>query len=138
MQEKIYTVTEATKITGRSRQAIYVAIRKGKLVAVNTGHKWIIKERDFERWQENKFKHFLRKREGKLLFDGIKTFSVSMASKKIASLIDQPFTEQQLYYLLRRGEIKYSLFGATKIIDISEITKYAEKREKLPKCADLE
>ena len=138
MENKKYTITEIAKKIGKSRQAVYVAIMKNKLEAIKTDHKWLIEEKSYKEWEQNKYNRNLRTKDGKLIFDGEKTFSVAMATKKISEILEnKSFTEQQLYYLLRIGKVKFSRYGGTKIINLLEITKYTEEQKKYQKKVDI-
>lgn len=115
--EDILSIREASFIGRVKRQAVYVAIRKGRLRAKKINNKWLIKSLDLEDYRLNKYNRDFRQIDGEYVFDMEKgEFSVQQVCKVISATLNRPFPMQRLYYLLRTGRIKSLKKGAAWVI----------------------
>jgi len=86
----IYTITEAAKELGVSRQAVYVALFKvKKLEGYKIGHRWKIHKNALEEYKKNKYK--------RISPPGL--YSIDEASKKLS------VSYNRIYYLMRTHKI---------------------------------
>jgi excisionase family DNA binding protein len=119
----IYTVSQAAALLAVSRQAVYVNVKKKRIVAFFVKYKWYITHENLMFWKKNRFNHHLRKHEGELIFDGKTTFSVSQTAEMLN------VNNQRIYYFLRQGYLKCYLHGATKVIKREDIDKYIKEND---------
>jgi hypothetical protein len=120
-EAKIVSITDAARINGVTRQAIYVAIKQKKLKASKDAMRWTISLSDLEEYRLNKYSRTKSMRDGELLFDHRKgNYSINQAAK----LLGVP--AQKIYYATRVGLLKSSRKGAAWIIHIEDIKSYQE------------
>lgn len=119
---KVVSITEAARINGVTRQAIYVAIKQNKLKARKDSTRWTIDLDDLEEYRRNKYSRSKSTFDGELLFDNNKGFySVNQAAK----ILGVP--AQKIYYATRIGMLKASRKGAAWVIHVDDIKEYQEK-----------
>ena len=123
----LLTISEAAKEAKVSRQAIYVAIKLGRLTAHQYKRHWFINKADLDFYRENKYIGDHRKRDGKRIFDLDKgVYSVHQVSKFLSMELGRPYTMNRVYYLLNRGDIKAMRNGAAWVILKEEAIKLVE------------
>ncbi|MCB1107328.1 MAG: helix-turn-helix domain-containing protein [Chlamydiia bacterium] len=119
---KVVSITEAARINGVTRQAIYVAIKQNKLRARKDSTRWTIDLDDLEEYRLNKYSRTKSTYEGELLFDNNKGFySVNQAAKMLG------VPAQKIYYATRIGMLKATRKGAAWVIHTDDIKEYQEK-----------
>jgi len=119
---KVVSITEAARINGVTRQAIYVAIKQNKLKARKDSTRWTIDLDDLEDYRRNKYSRTKSTFDGELLFDNNKGFySVNQAAK----ILGVP--AQKIYYATRIGMLKATRKGAAWVIHTDDIKDYQEK-----------
>ncbi len=129
--QKVVSITEAARINGVTRQAIYVAIKQNKLKARKDSTRWTIDLDDLENYRRNKYSRTKSTFDGELLFDNNKGFySVNQAAK----ILGVP--AQKVYYATRIGMLKATRKGAAWVIHTDDITDYQEKY--LSRCSENE
>jgi len=122
---KVVSITEAARINGVTRQAIYVAIKQNKLKARKDSTRWTIDLDDLEDYRRNKYSRTKSTFDGELLFDNNKGFySVNQAAK----ILGVP--AQKIYYATRIGMLKATRKGAAWVIHIDDINMYKENHLK--------
>ena len=95
------SITEAAKINKVTRQAIYIAIKLGKLKAKKESTRWTIHVDDLEEYRKQKYSRSKSTFEGELLFDNNRGyFSVN----QVARMLKVP--AQKIYYATRIGYMK--------------------------------
>lgn len=115
------TITEAAKINGVTRQAIYVAIKQNKLKAQKDSTRWTITLRDLEAYRRDKYSRSKSTFDGELIFDNQKGyFSVN----QVARILGVP--AQKIYYATRVGMLKAIRKGAAWVISEDDINGYRE------------
>jgi hypothetical protein len=120
-QNKVVSITDAARINGVTRQAIYVAIKQKKLKATKDATRWTISLKDLEEYRTNKYSRTKSVRDGELLFDPRKgNYSINQTAK----LLNVP--AQKIYYATRVGLLKSARKGAAWIINIEDIKAYQE------------
>ena len=120
--KKVVSITEAARINGVTRQAIYVAIKQNKLKARKDSTRWTIDLDDLENYRTHKYSRSKSTFDGDLLFDNDKGyFSVN----QVAKMLGVP--AQKIYYATRIGMLKASRKGAAWVIHIDDIKEYKEK-----------
>ena len=122
------TIQEAATKAGVTRQALYLAIINGRLLAQKKRlpgdsekrpMKWRITLQDLVAYCVSKYSRDYSKRDGKLLFDKKEGWhSVS----EVAKYLDMPLSH--VYYALRKGDLACRRVGCTYVIHIDWITRY--------------
>ncbi len=128
--KKIVSITEAARLNGVTRQAIYVAIKLKKLKAAKEASRWLIHVDDLMDYRNQKYSRTKSMFQGELLFDNTKGYySVNQAAK----ILNVP--AQKLYYATRAGYLKASRKGAAWVIHEDDIKGYSDSylAKKLPK-----
>ncbi|NRA90274.1 MAG: helix-turn-helix domain-containing protein [Simkaniaceae bacterium] len=119
---KVVSITEAARINGVTRQAIYVAIKQNKLKARKDSTRWTIDLDDLEEYRRNKYSRSKSTFDGELLFDNDRGYySVNQAAKMLG------VPAQKIYYATRIGMLKASRKGAAWVIHTDDIKEYQEK-----------
>lgn len=117
---KVVSITEAARINNVTRQAIYVAIKLGKLKAVKRS-RWQIDLKDLEEYRQNKYSRTRSLFNGELLFNNEKgLYSVG----QVAKMLNVP--AQKIYYATRIGLLKAHRKGAAWVIHIEDIEQYRQ------------
>src|SRR3989304_2423382 len=120
-ERKIVSITEAARINNVTRQAIYVAIKQGKLRATKGATRWTIALKDLEDYRRNKYSRTKSTYEGELLFDNEKGF---YSINQTAKLLNVP--AQKVYYATRVGHLKAIRKGAAWVVHQDDIKAYKE------------
>lgn len=120
--KKVVSITEAARINGVTRQAIYVAIKQKKLKARKDSTRWTIDLSDLEEYRRQKYSRAKSTFNGELLFDNDKGyFSVN----QVAKMLGVP--AQKIYYATRIGMLKASRRGAAWVVHIDDVKEYQAK-----------
>ncbi|MDN3507483.1 MAG: helix-turn-helix domain-containing protein [Simkaniaceae bacterium] len=120
-EKKVVSITEAAKINNVTRQAIYVAIKQGKLKATKDASRWTIDLADLENYRKNKYSRSKSTFDGELLFDNLKGY---YSVNQTAELLNVP--AQKIYYATRIGQLKAVRKGAAWVIHTDDIKQYKE------------
>ena len=120
-QLKLVSITDAAKIHGVTRQAIYVAIKQKKLKAHKDATRWTIDLADLEQYRDNRYSRAKSMFDGELLFDTHKGFH---SVGQVASLLKVP--AQKIYYATRVGLLKATRRGAAWVIHIDDVKAYKQ------------
>ena len=128
------TITEAAKINGVTRQAIYVAIKLKKLKATKVNSRWTINLKDLEDYRRQKYSRAKSMYNGELLFDNEKGF---YSVNQVARMLGVP--AQKIYYATRVGLLKAHRKGAAWVIHIEDVKSYQESylNSKKPKVREV-
>lgn len=117
----VVSITEAARINGVTRQAIYVAIKQKKLKAQKDSTRWMIRLDDLEEYRRQKYSRAKSMFDGELIFNNEKGyFSVN----QVAKMLGVP--AQKIYYATRIGLLKAHRKGAAWVIHIDDINGYKE------------
>lgn len=120
--KKELTIAEAAQHYQITRQAIYVAIKQGKLKAQKQQAHWTVDVHEIERYRQNRYSREFSRKDGQLLFnkeEGI--YSV----QQTAQMLQVPV--QTIYYAARSGYLKAQRKGATWVIHIADIEQYKQR-----------
>ena len=120
-RKKFVSITEAARINNVTRQAIYVAIKQGKLKAHKDTTRWTIDLDDLEAYRNQKYSRSKSMFEGELLFDNNKGY---YSVNQVARILGVP--SQKIYYATRVGLLKAVLKGAAWVIHESDVQAYKE------------
>lgn len=120
--KKVVSITEAARINGVTRQAIYVAIKQNKLKARKDSTRWTIDLDDLEEYRNNKYSRSKSTYEGDLLFDNDKGY---YSVNQVAKMLGVP--AQKIYYATRIGMLKAIRKGAAWVIHKDDVKEYQEK-----------
>lgn len=120
--KKVVSITEAARINGVTRQAIYVAIKQKKLRAIKDSTRWTIRLEDLDEYRKQKYSRTKSTFNGELLFDNAKGyFSVNQAAKMLG------VPAQKIYYATRIGLLKALRKGAAWVIHADDIKLYQKE-----------
>lgn len=122
----ILSITQAAKHQNVTRQAIYEAIRKKRLIAKKDEYdwKWQINIKDLEEYNNHKFDRKKSTFEGRPLYDSSKgEYSV----KEIAKYLET--TPSEIYYAVRRGYLKAFQKSAAWIIKMEDVEAYRKLKK---------
>lgn len=120
-QDQAVTITEAAKINGVTRQAIYVAIKQNKLKAQKDSTRWTIKLSDLESYRRDKYSRTKSTFDGELIFDNQKGY---YSVNQVAKILGVP--AQKIYYATRVGMLKAIRKGAAWVISEEDINGYRD------------
>ncbi len=121
-EKQFVSITEAARINNVTRQAIYVAIKQGKLKARKESTRWTINLADLEEYRKNKYSRSKSTFNGELLFDNEKGYySVNQVANKLG------VPAQKIYYATRIGLLKAHRKGAAWVIHEGDLKEYQEK-----------
>lgn len=115
------TITEAAKLNGVTRQAIYVAIKQKKLKACKDTTRWTIDIADLDCYRQQKYSRSKSVFNGELVFDNGKGFH---SVNQVAKMLGVP--AQKIYYATRVGLLKAIRKGAAWVIHANDIANYRE------------
>lgn len=120
-EKKVVSITEAAKINGVTRQAIYVAIKLNKLKATKETTRWTISLEDLNAYKNLKYCRSKSVFDGAPLFDNQKGyFSVN----QVAKMLQVP--AQKIYYATRSGFLKALRKGAAWVIHADDVKEYQD------------
>ncbi len=120
-ENQVVSITEAAKLNNVTRQAIYVAIKQGKLNAQKDTNRWTIRIKDLEEYKKHKYSRSKSTYNGELLFDNDQGyFSVN----QVAKILGVP--AQKIYYATRIGLLKATRKGAAWVIHENDVNQYRE------------
>lgn len=118
---KVVSITEAARINGVTRQAIYVAIKQKKLKAKKETTRWTIHLDDLEEYRNQKYSRAKSMFEGELLYDNnMGYYSVN----QVAKMLGVP--AQKIYYATRIGLLKATRKGAAWVIHMDDLKAYKD------------
>lgn len=121
-EDQAVTITEAARINGVTRQAIYVAIKQDKLKAQKDSTRWTISLRDLEEYRRNKYSRTKSTFAGELIFDNNRGY---YSVNQVAKVLGVP--AQKIYYATRVNMLKAVRKGAAWVIHTDDINEYREK-----------
>lgn len=131
--DDLTSLSIAASYAHTSRQAIYLAIRKGKLKAQKRYvmnekgfemEQWVVKKSDLDDYRRSKYNTEKRVVNGQKLFDlDADRFSVLHASKILSQMLGIYYPAHKLYYLLRTGQARGYKMGGAWIIKKDEMLR---------------
>lgn len=136
------SLAQAAEYSHVSRQAIYVAIRKGEIKAekrlVGKKMQWIITQEDLDAYRASKYIREKRVFEGKKLFDlSENRWSTLHAHKVLSQMLGRPYPLHHIYYLLRLGKLRAQKYGGAWVITKESLLELYEKElMEESKCAE--
>lgn len=118
MEEKRkLNITQAAELAKVGRQAIFQAIKKGRLKAYKPKYFWEIYLEDLEQYRIMKYSRQNMVRDGHKVFSEEKgTWSVIHVCKTLSEALGRPYTPNRIYYLIRRGNLPAYKCGAAWVI----------------------
>lgn len=118
-ETRFVSITEAAKINRVTRQAIYIAIKLGKLKAKKESTRWTINVSDLKDYRKQKYSRSKSVYGGELVFDNRKGF---FSVNQVARMLEVP--AQKIYYATRIGYMKAMRKGAAWVIHSDDIEAY--------------
>ena len=118
---KVVSITEAARINGVTRQAIYVAIKKKKLKARKETTRWTIHLDDLDHYRNQKYSRSKSTFNGELLYDNNKGY---YSINQVAKMLGVP--AQKIYYATRIGLLSASRKGAAWVVNVNDLKSYKE------------
>ncbi len=116
-----FGISQAAEISNVTRQAVYVAIRQGRLEAAKEG-RWQITAKALDEYKKNRWNRMNSIVDGKPLVSKEKG---EYLARQIAENLNIPV--QKLYYDIRCNKIKYSRRGNSYIITLEDAIEYKNK-----------
>lgn len=120
--ESYVTVREAARIKNVTREAIYLAIRDGKLKAYDDGSGLRVFVMDLITYDRKKYCRENSEMNGEKIIDANKG---EVSIEKAAQMIGVP--QQKLYYACRSGKLKAIRKGSTLVIMVDELMQYEKQ-----------
>ncbi|GAB4193628.1 MAG: helix-turn-helix domain-containing protein [Simkaniaceae bacterium] len=120
-EDRVVSITEAARINNVTRQAIYVAIKQGKLKAYKDTSRWTIRLKDLDDYRKQKYSRSKSMYNGELLFDNNRGY---YSVNQVAKMLGVP--AQKIYYATRIGLLKASRKGAAWVIHVNDVKEYKE------------
>lgn len=112
------TIAQLARAVRLCRQAIYIAIKLGKIKAEKREGKWRIKVADFVEYHKGRYSRTKTKYNGELVYDNDKgRYSVGQASKYTKIEV------QRLYYLIHTKRIPYTMYNKAYILHVEDLDK---------------
>lgn len=133
--KKTFTITQASNIYDKTRQAIAIAIKSKRLNAVKVKKHWCFTQEDWDKYHNSRYdrKHSIR--NGRRIYDVEKgVLSPSMIAKEYNVDV------QQIYYILRKNILPHERVGFAYVIKKNEFEKihkiFLKNMKKTGKFAD--
>lgn len=126
------SINEAANFENISRQAIYVAIREGRINAQKNGGRWIISWDNLHEYRRHRYDRTKSKFNNQLIFDKEKGL---YSATEAAYLLDRPV--QHVYYACRDGKIKFQKTGHKDSIWVIHIDDIKDYKMRLPKLRKI-
>ena len=126
INREIVSVKEAARLSGVTIPAIRFAIDKKRLKATKdpTSGRLNITVADLEEYRRTKYSRKFSMHNGKLVFDNKRgLYSVAQAAELIG--VDA----QDIYYRIRKGELKSSRNRGSHVLHIDDIKEYQESHK---------
>lgn len=109
------------------RQAIFVAIKKGRLKATKVRGRWVIRRGDYDAYRADKYNRDIAKIGDEYVFDAEKGhFSLRQIAKVFSVTIGVPYSVQRLYYLVRTGQLPAFRKGVSWVVLKEDAIKLLE------------
>ena len=126
------SLAQAAEYSHVSRQAIYLAIRKGEIKAekrlIGGKMQWIITQENLDAYRASKYIREKRVYNGKKLFDlSENRWSTLHAHKVLSQMLGRPYPLHHIYYLLRTGKLRADKCGAAWVITKESLLEIYEK-----------
>lgn len=119
---KPISIAEAAKKYQITRQAVYVAIKNGKLKAEKIHSRWVITEENLEEYREKRYSREHSVFDGEPLFNNDEGyFSVNQTAEMLG------IPAQKVYYATRAGLLKGTRKGAAWIFHKEQIDTYKKE-----------
>jgi len=114
--EKDLTITEVAKQLQITRQAVYVAIMKHKMVAYKSGAKWMIKPECLKQYRENRFSRTMSLRDdGTFVYrPEMNEFSPSQVADKLKVPVNR------IYHLIRMNRLKHYRHRSAYVVEVKD------------------
>jgi excisionase family DNA binding protein len=120
-----FSTQEAADHGHVSRQAIYSAIRAGRLSATKVGKTLYILRSDYDEYRMTRYNPMRRSAGGMRLIDfEAGQYTVQVAAKIMAELTNQPFPSSKLYNLIYAGYIRAYRYGKAWVLMKEDIERY--------------
>lgn len=115
------SIAEAATLKNVTPQALYIAIKAGKIKVCRDSVRWLVTEEEVDSYMKNRGNKAFSMHNGKLKFD-IKNGKID--TKTAMELCG--FDKNKLYNYLRRGKISYEKIGAAYVIDKEDLLRLAQ------------
>lgn len=116
----------AADFLGVTLQAIYIAIKKGRLIAQKIGKRIFITPEDLDEYRFSRYSRRNSRYNGELLYDNENGF---YSVRQVSEMLEVP--DQTIYYAARIGKIGSERKGAAWVIHIDDVRKYQKEWYKI-------
>lgn len=113
------TLKEAAVHENLTKQALYVSIRKGRLLAEKKHRKWMISFESLDEYRRNRYSRSLSRHKGNLIFDKDKGL---YTIKEAAQILGCHY--QHVYHATRWGHLKSKRVRSSWVIHIDDVMDY--------------
>ena len=120
--DKLYTVEEAANLRKVSRQALYLAIKAGKLRTVKENRHMKIPHSELLEYNKHLYSRMRSKFEGKLVFDESEGFISVIKAAELTSI-----NAQKIYYAIRTKKLRARTTKCAWVIHIDDLIKYEKE-----------
>lgn len=115
--EEFFTLQEAANYMHIKRQAVYAALKKGRLTSKRVNRNHVFTRKQLDEYRADKFNRENRLVDGEKVYDFEKgLLSVNHVAKTISAMLRRPYALQRIYYLIHIGELKAYKKGGTWVI----------------------
>lgn len=122
----IMSLTAASQLSHRTRQALYLAIFKGRLKAKKVEGRWKLTIKDLRDYEESRYSRAHSRRDGELLYDKKKgLYSITQVSQTLN------ISYNKVYYSIMSGKLPAQRKGASYVIHKDDVAAW--KKEYLSK-----
>lgn len=119
--DEMLTLTDAAEEMRSSRQAVYIAIRKGRLKAAQIHRHWWVRRGDLTEYRSMRYCRLYSTYQGEPLYDLEKgEFGPEHAAKYLG------VPKNKIYYLITKGELRVSRRGHHYILLKDMLDEYAK------------
>ncbi len=130
INEDHITIAQAADIAHVGTQAIYVAIKIGRIKAEKLNGLWYTTKKDLEEYRLTKYGRSNRKFNGEKIFDFEKgKLSVLHVCKILSHSLKRPIPSQYIYHLLHIGSLKGYKVGAAWVIDRNDAMELLKREQ---------
>lgn len=141
MEKTTLSITQAADIAKVGRQAIFCAIKKGRLKASKPRYFWEIDPQDLEEYRIHKYSREKMRKNGELVFNTAEgRYSSLYVCKVLSEALGRPYPTNRLYYMIYSGQLKAHKHGAAWVInakDAEELLQLEQGRKKLHKMRKI-
>lgn len=118
---------ECAEYGGVTQQALYLAIKAGRLKAYKYKNHWTITLADYEEYRLNKFNRDSASHDGQKIYDiSSGKFTPEQASQILTKSLKIPFPKNRVYYEIRLGRLESTKVGNRYVVTHENMIEFIE------------